>query len=243
MVVLSAEFCDQAYRYNHSWDFYLHHQYVNWWDNYQVSSRIYVPVRLPSYYWDCLMRVTDIRGSAHISAHSVVFFLYYWARLVLYFSTRKECCSHDYHVVSATQEHNDNSSLYLRSLSHTHSFIHTCSLFFCISPGLLRAQDFWPASISWLWIRDSHLQSGLKHTDRLSHFWPNVNLNPKNEMWKTLKRITDECMGNPVVCDILTAILLFAFVPILTKAINPFSWIKKLKTKKNYKKRKSEAQN
>lgn len=114
--------------------------------NYQVSSRIYVPVRLPPYYWDCLMRVTDIRGSARISAHSVVFFLYYRARLVLYFSTRKECCSHDYHVVSATQEHNDNSSLYLRSLSHIHSFIHTCSLFFCISPGLLRAQDsFWLA--------------------------------------------------------------------------------------------------
>lgn len=52
----------------------------------------------------------------------------------LYFSTRKECCSHDYHVVWATQEHNDNSSLSLRSLSHTHLLTHTCSLFFSWSP-------------------------------------------------------------------------------------------------------------
>lgn len=68
-----------------------------------------------------VIKIIQIYSSATISAHSVVYFLLYQDWLVLYFSTRKECCSHDYHVVVATQEHNDNSSLSLPSLTYLHS--------------------------------------------------------------------------------------------------------------------------
>ncbi len=59
----------------------------------------------------------------------------YQGWLVLNVSTRKECCSHDYHVVWAMQENNDNSCLYLLSLSH--ALLYLCTLAQCFSVFLL----------------------------------------------------------------------------------------------------------
>lgn len=126
------------------------------------------------------MRVTDITGSAPISAPSVVFLLLYQAMSASTFLLGK-CCSHDYHVAWATQERNDNSSLSHHPPSHAQLLTHFLSVFLSFSCSPKGTRQLWPASISWPRVWGHNLDSG-------------------NERWKTAERVFRDTDREAVLC-------------------------------------------